>query len=101
VKLNELEFKKWYRIKFLNSFAALEILNNYEGINVAWENFKRNIKNSATKSLGIYGLKQHKTYFDEECLRFLDQRKQVKKQWLEDQNQINIVYSNNIKTGRQ
>jgi len=35
VKLNELEFKKWYRIKFSNRCAALEILNDYKVINVA------------------------------------------------------------------
>jgi hypothetical protein len=57
VKPNELVFKKWYRIKFSNRFSALEILNDYEEINVTWENFEDNIKSSATKSLGLYILK--------------------------------------------
>jgi hypothetical protein len=75
------------------------MLNDYEDINVGWENIKENIKSTARESLSLYELTQHKTWFDEECLRFLDQRKHARKQGLEDQNQINIVPSNNVKTG--
>jgi hypothetical protein len=35
-------------------------------------------------------LKQHKPCFDEECLGFLDQRKQAKMQWLQDPNQSSV-----------
>ena len=98
-KLNGMEVRKRYGIKFSNSFAALEILNDCEDVNIAWENIKGNIKISATENLGLYELKQHRTWFDEECLRFLDQRKQAKKQWLQDQNERNIGNSNNVKTG--
>jgi hypothetical protein len=55
-------------------------LNDSEDINRAWENIEENFKNSVKKSLGPYELKQHKPWFDEEFLRFLDQRKQVKMQ---------------------
>jgi hypothetical protein len=41
VKLNKLEFQKWYRIKFSNRFAALEILNDYDDINIARKTLKR------------------------------------------------------------
>jgi len=34
-------------------------------------------------------MKQHKPWFDEECLHFLDQRKHAKIQWLWDPNQSN------------
>jgi hypothetical protein len=44
-KLNELEVRKEYQIKFSKSFAALEDLNDNEDINSAWENTKHNIKN--------------------------------------------------------
>ena len=57
----------------------MKILNDYEDIYIAWENIKENIKISATESLVLYELKLHRTWFDEECLRFLDQRKQAKK----------------------
>jgi hypothetical protein len=57
-------------------------LNASEDINRAWENIKENIKTKGKKSLGINELKQHKTCFDKECLRFLDQRKQALIQWL-------------------
>jgi len=35
--------------------------------------------------------------FDEECLIFLDQRKQVKMQWLQDPNQSNVDNINNVR----
>jgi len=39
-------------------------------------------------------LKQHKPWFDGECLHFLDQRKLVKVLWLQDPNQ-SVVYNLN------
>jgi len=47
----------------------LENLNDSEDLNRAWENIKENIT-SAKESLGLYDLKQHKPWFDEECLHF-------------------------------
>jgi hypothetical protein len=78
-KLNELEVKEKYRIEITNRFAALENLIVDEDVNRAWENIKENIKTSAKESLGLQELKQHKPWFDKECVGFLDQRKQAKK----------------------
>jgi hypothetical protein len=64
----------------------LENLNDSKNINRAWENIQENIKTSAKNSLGLYELKQHKTWSDEECLGFLDQKKQAKMQRLQDPN---------------
>jgi len=36
-------------------------------------------------------MKQHKPWFAEESLRFLDQRKQANMQWLQNLNQRNVV----------
>jgi hypothetical protein len=58
----------------------LKILNDSEDINRAWENIQEDFRNSVKVSLVRYDLKQHKPWFDEECLGFLDQRKQVKMQ---------------------
>jgi len=55
----------------------LQKLCDGEDINRAWENIKENIKTSAKESLGLYELKQHKTWFDEECFGFLNQSKQA------------------------
>jgi hypothetical protein len=71
VKVNELEVRKQYQIKTSNRFAALENLNNSKGTNRAWENIQENIKTSAKESLGLYELKRHKTWFDEEGLHLL------------------------------
>ena len=85
-KLSESEVRKQFQIELSDSFAGLEYLNDSEGINRAWENIKQNIKISVKETLGMYGQKQHKPWFDEECLQFLGQRKQAKMQWLQDTN---------------
>jgi hypothetical protein len=55
-KLNELWFWKQYQIEITNRFAALENLSDEEDISREHCN----------------ELKQHKPWFDEECLGFLD-----------------------------
>ena len=96
-KQNELDVKKQYQIEISNRFADLENLSGNEDINRAWENIKENIKTSARKSLGLYELKQHKPWFDEERARFLDKRKQTKMQWLLDPNQGSVDNLNNTR----
>ena len=81
-KLNELGVKEKYQIEIRNRFAALENLNGDEKVNRAWENIKENIKTAAKESLGLHEWKQHKPWFDKECVDFLDQRKQAKMQWI-------------------
>jgi hypothetical protein len=55
-KVSELEFRKQYRIKMSNRFAALENLNDSEDINRDWENSPKNIKTSAKEGLCLYEL---------------------------------------------
>ena len=61
----------------------------YEHFNVHMH-IKENIRSSAKESLGLLELKQHKPWFDEECLHFLDERKQTKLQWVQDPSQRNV-----------
>jgi len=96
-KLNELEVKKQYQIEITNRFPALEYLNDDEDVNRTWENSKENIKTSAKESLGLHELKQHKPWFDEECLGFLDQRKRAKMQWVQDPSQSNVDNLNSVR----
>ena len=42
-------------------------------------------------------MKQHKPWFDEECLGFLDQRKQAKMQWIHDPSCSNVDNLNNVR----
>jgi len=56
----------------------LENLNDDADVSRTWENIKENIKTSAKESLGLHELKQHKPWFDEECLGFLVQTKRAK-----------------------
>jgi len=48
----------------------LENLNDSEDINRAWENITGNSETSVKELLGLHELKQHKPWFDEECLGF-------------------------------
>ena len=75
----------------------MESLCNNEDINRAWENVKENIETSAKESLGLHELKQHKPWIDEECLHFLDERKQAKLQWVQDPSQRNVANLNNVR----
>ena len=77
-QLSELEVRKQYQIKISNRSAALENSNDSEDINMALENVKENFITSAKDSLGLFELKQHKPWYNEKCLRFLDQRTQAK-----------------------
>ena len=74
----------------------MENLNGYENVNRAWENIKENIKTSAKESLGLHEWRQHKPWFDKECVDFLDQRKQAKMQWIRDPSQSNVNNLNNV-----
>jgi len=47
----------------------------------------------------VYEQELHKPWFDAECSRFLDQRKQAKMQWLQDTNQGNVDNPNNVQYG--
>jgi len=54
------------------------------------------MKTSAKESLGLHELKQYKLWFDDECLGFLDQRKQAKIQWVQDPSQSSIDNLNSV-----
>ena len=45
----------------------------------------------------MHEMKQHKPWFDEECLGNLDQRKQAKMQWIQDPSRSNADNLNNIR----
>jgi hypothetical protein len=51
---------------------------------------KEDIKTLAKESVGLHEMKQHKPWFDEECLDILDQREQFKMQWVRDPCQSNV-----------
>jgi len=90
-KLNELEVRKQYQTEITSKFAALESLSDGEDINNrAWESIKENIKTSAKENVGLHELKQHKPWFDDECLGFLENGKQAKMQWVQDPSQSNV-----------
>ena len=96
-KLNELGVKEKYQTEIRNRFAALENLNGDDNVNRAWEYIKENIKTSAKESLGLDEWKQHKPWFDKECVDFLDERKQAKTQWIQDPSQSNLDNLNNVR----
>jgi len=96
-KLNEPEVREQYQIEITNKFAALEKAKDDEDVNRTCENIKENNQTSAKGSLSLHELKQNKTWFDEECLGFLDQRKLAKMQWMQDPIQSNEYILNNVR----
>jgi hypothetical protein len=64
-KLNDIEGKEQFRVEVSNRFAAWEDLNTEVETNSVWETIRENIKISAKESLGHFGLKKHKPWFDE------------------------------------
>jgi hypothetical protein len=84
-QLNEEEVKEQYQVTIKNKFAALENLDDNRDINRAWETIRENISISAKESIGLCESQSYKTWFDEECLKLVDRRKQAKLQWLQDQ----------------
>jgi hypothetical protein len=76
-ELNGLEVRKLYKIELTNRFAVLGNWSDGKYIN------KKNFKTSPQDSLGMYELKQPESWFYEECLSFLDQRKQAKMNWVQ------------------
>jgi hypothetical protein len=76
----------------------LEYLDIVVVIDSAWETIRVNIKISAQKSQGYFELKKLKPWFDEECSKLLDRRKQAKLQWLQDPSEVN---GDNLKNVRR
>jgi hypothetical protein len=79
-KLNDVEVKEKYQVEISNTFAALESLDESFDFNNAWESIRENIETSAKENLGYQKLKYNKPWFDDECSKLIDQRKQVKLQ---------------------
>jgi hypothetical protein len=92
-KLNEGEVKEQYQVTIKNRFSAF---GNGE-INTAWETIRENIKISAKECIGHCEGKRHNTWFDEECLKLVDRRKQVKLQWLQDPSVVNEDNFSNVR----
>jgi hypothetical protein len=68
---------------------------------VNWEAIRQNTKISAKESPGYFGLKKHTPWFDERCIKLLDQSKQAKLQWLQDPREINGDNLNNVRHSQQ
>jgi hypothetical protein len=88
-ELNEGDVKEQYQVTIRNKFAALENLEDSGDINRVWDNIRDNIKISAQESLGYCESKHRKPWFDEECSKLVDQRKQAKLRWLQDPSEGN------------
>jgi hypothetical protein len=88
-KPDDVEVEEKYQLEISNGCAALENLDESFDINNAWESIRENIKTSAKDNLGYHKLKFNKPWFDDECSKLIDQRKQAKLQWLQNPSHIN------------
>jgi hypothetical protein len=76
-KLDDVEVKEKYQVEISNGFAALESSDESFDIHDAWEIIRDNIKTSAKDNLGYHSPKHNKPWFDDECSKLIDQRKQA------------------------
>jgi hypothetical protein len=77
-QFNEEEVKEEYQVKIKNKFAALKNLDDNGDINRAWQTIRENIRISAKESIGLCESKSYKPWFNDECLKLFDRRKQAK-----------------------
>jgi hypothetical protein len=88
-----------YEVKISNRFAALEDLHNDGDMDMsrAWVSNRGNIRALATESPGYYELEQHRPWFDEECPKLLDERKEAKLQncsaWRIQVRQMEVMWT--------
>jgi hypothetical protein len=75
----------------------LESLEDSGDINRAWGSIRENIKISAEGSLGYCESKHHKPWFDEECSKVVERRKQAKLWWLQDPSEANEDNLNDVR----
>jgi hypothetical protein len=92
-KLNEGEIKEQYQVTIKNRFSALENLEDNGDINRAWDAIRENVKIFAKECIGHCEPKHHKAWFDEECLKLVDRRKQ----WLQDPSVMNEDNLSNVR----
>jgi Holliday junction resolvase-like predicted endonuclease len=97
-QLNEDEVNEQYQVTIKNKFAALENLDDNGYIKRAGETIRENIRISSKESIALCESKSYKSWFDEECLKLVDRRKQAKLQWLQDPN---VVNENNLRNVRR
>jgi hypothetical protein len=81
-KLDDVEVKEKYQVEITNRFAASESLDESFDINNARQSVRENIKTSTKDNLRYHRLKHNKLRFNDECSKLIDQRKQIKLQWL-------------------
>jgi hypothetical protein len=86
--LNKRDVKEQYQVTIRNKFAALENVEDSGDVSRAWDNIRESIKTSQESS-GCCESKHHNLWFEEECSKLVDQRKQAKLQWLQDPGEAN------------
>jgi hypothetical protein len=77
-KLRDVKRKEQYLVEVSNRFADLEDLDSEVDINRAWETIRNNTTIIGNESVDYFELKKLKPWFNEECSKLLDQRKQTK-----------------------
>jgi hypothetical protein len=92
-QLNEKEVKEQYEVTMKNKFAALENLDDNGDISRPWETIRENIRILTKESIGLCESKSYKPWFNEECLKLVDQRLQ----WLQDPSVVNADNLHNVR----
>jgi hypothetical protein len=89
-RLDDVPVKEKYNVGVSNLFAALESLDESFDITNTWESVREYIKTSAKDTLEYHRLKHKEPWFDDNCSKLVDERKQAKLKWLQNPSQLNV-----------
>ena len=96
-----------YQLEISNRFEILtdssdnedDISNNKEiDVNKMWEAIRDTVKSAAKERVGEKKRQKNKPWFDDECLKLHDERKQARQRWLGNKNEAN---TNNYKNAKR
>jgi hypothetical protein len=87
--LNEGDVKEQYQVTIRNKSATLENLEDSGDIKRTRDNIREKINISVQESLAKCESTHRKPWFDEECSKLADQKKQAKLEWLQNPTEGN------------
>ena len=95
-----------YQLEISNRFEILtdssdnedDISNNKEiDVNKMWEAIRDTVKGAAKEHVGEMKRQKNKPWFDDECLKLHEERKQARQRWLGNKNEANTNNYSNAK----
>jgi hypothetical protein len=72
-------------------------INNETDVNKMWETISDTVKSTAKERVGVRKRQRNKPWFDDECLKLHEERKEARQQWLNNNTEASSNQYNNAK----